>query len=418
MGTLAQLFDGRYGLFLRFVLIGGAFAAVSLVLRRLPRPDSRVWGQVVASVVAIALLATPILAALLLVHLAALWWLAERAPRGPARTAGLVVLVLVQIVAPIFWLPSLPGYVPLVREAVAFATNMTQLRAWGWAWDRRRPDGGPGVPFRDYAHYMLFFPAFVSGPLLSYAEFQAGRLDWYRAPGAGAAAQGLRVERHALLRVALGVAMLAPLVACAPLLSSQMYAAAATGGPARAWGQALGVYVAFYLGFSAWSEATIGLARVCGVRIPENFDRPFLSYGVADHWRRWNIRLGHWMREYVYVPLGGGRVGPIRLTANVAVVFVGMALYHHLGGLKLFGTGLATLPAFWMGWLLWGLLNVPATVVTRRWQRPARMTAATAMIMGGTLLFDAMSFMTAFFPVDLPLSVLWGIYARLAFLAG
>lgn len=410
---------GRAGLFLRFLATCLAFAAVALLLRRIADPVTRVRGHIVASIALIALLAGPMLTALVLGYGLVFWWVVEHAPSGRVRTTSIVGLVALQMAAPVFWLSTL-GVPPAVRELVAFTTNMTQLRCWGYAWDRRARHAGAPVSLRDYAHYMLFFPAFVSGPLLSYDEFQAGRLGWYWAPGAGAPTEGLRVERHALVRILLGIAAVVPVLCLVDVMATGGYVAAASHGPGLAWAHAAGIYFGVYFGFSAWSEAAIGVGRLCGQQLPENFDAPHFSYGVADYWRRWNIRLGHWMRVYVYLPLGGGRPpggGAWRVGRNVLAVFLGIALYHHLGGLKLIGPVLAGIPAFWAGWLLWAAFNIPATLLTRHWRRPERIGIGTVAVVAGTFLFNAMCLMTAFFPVDIPLARLVDIYRRLLFLA-
>src|SRR5262249_57890521 len=130
-----------------------------------------------------------------------------------------------------------------------------------------------------------------------------------------------------------------------------------------------------------WPEAAIGCGRAAGVVLPENFDHAHLSYGIADFWRRWNIRLGWWMRTYVYLPLGGSRRMLVR---NVAAVFLATAVYHHIGGLKLLGPSLITMPSFYLGWLGGATINTGGPLLTRPWGRPeAAGGGAVGSMLGG-----------------------------------
>jgi alginate O-acetyltransferase complex protein AlgI len=83
-----------------------------------------------------------------------------------------------------------------------------------------------------------------------------------------------------------------------------------------------------YCDFSGYSDMAVGSARVLGYELMENFDRPYWATSVTDFWRRWHISLSTWFRDYVYIPLGGGRVSPGRRVFNVAVVFLLSGLWH------------------------------------------------------------------------------------------
>jgi alginate O-acetyltransferase complex protein AlgI len=83
-----------------------------------------------------------------------------------------------------------------------------------------------------------------------------------------------------------------------------------------------------YCDFSGYSDIAIGSARVMGIRLMANFDRPYFSKSIAEFWRRWHISLSTWFRDYVYIPLGGSRVGSPRRYANLFAVFVISGLWH------------------------------------------------------------------------------------------
>ena len=411
MVTGTTLLASRAGLFLRVLVASILFVGIAALARRLVARETRAWILSATSMAIVAALSTPLLAGILAVYLVLFYALVEWCPRGVVRTTAIVGAVALQVVAPIWWLPALPGTSTLVRELVAFTTNMTQLRCWAYAWDRSHDDA-PAPGFQDYALYMTFFPSFVGGPLLSFAEFQRGRLGWYWGSSAPAAlGDGVRIERWSIVRIALGIVAAVAAFQFVPVLSPRAYTAA-TGGPMPAWGHAIAVYLAVYLGFSAWSEAAIGCGRLCGVVLPENFDNAHLSYGIADFWRRWNIRLGWWMREYIYLPLGGSRRHLVR---NTTAVFLATAVYHHIGGLKLIGPTLILWFDFYLGWLGWAALNTVGTLATRRWKRPATMGAREIAVIAGTLLFSCVALQTAFFPVGLTWPKLLHVYRALCF---
>ena len=224
-------------------------------------------------------------------------------------------------------------------------------------------------------------------------------------------------EWRGALRVGLGLAASAAAFYFVCIPGTAGYDVAAQGGTRAAWVQALRVYVCIYLGFTAWTEAAIGLARLSGVALPENFAAPHFSYGVADFWRRWNITLGHWLRDHVYLPLGGAyprRGSGARRPEwmNTAAVFAVMAVYHVLGALKLLGFGYYP-PRAWIPWTLWAGLNTVGVLATRRLERPARLTLGAAGVVGLTLAFACVGHLTAFFPPGLDLANLGALYRHL-----
>lgn len=102
-----------------------------------------------------------------------------------------------------------------------------------------------------------------------------------------------------------------------------------------------------YCDFSGYTDLALGLSLLFGLRLPVNFFKPYLSSGIGQFWSsRWHITLGRWFRDYVYIPLGGSRAGPLRRSANLITVFALSGLWHSGMG---YGAG-------W-GFLVWGLLN-------------------------------------------------------------
>ena len=95
-----------------------------------------------------------------------------------------------------------------------------------------------------------------------------------------------------------------------------------------AWIGALAYTFQIYYDFSGYSDMAIGLGRMFGFKILENFNYPYLSHSISEFWRRWHISLGSWFREYLYIPLGGNRKGNVRTYVNLILVFFLTGLWH------------------------------------------------------------------------------------------
>ena len=118
---------------------------------------------------------------------------------------------------------------------------------------------------------------------------------------------------------------------------------------AIAWLGALAYTLQLYFDFSGYSDMAIGLGRMLGFRLPENFARPYSSVTITEFWRRWHMSLSRWFRDYVYIPLGGNRHGAARTYRNLFIVFV--------------------LTGFWHGanwtFLVWGLYHGALLIIER-----------------------------------------------------
>ena len=96
----------------------------------------------------------------------------------------------------------------------------------------------------------------------------------------------------------------------------------------EAWYAALSYALQIYFDFSGYSDMAIGLARMLNIRFPLNFDSPYQATDIADFWRRWHITLGGFLRDYLYIPLGGNRAGRLRQTANLMATMLLAGLWH------------------------------------------------------------------------------------------
>ena len=176
------------------------------------------------------------------------------------------------------------------------------------------------VSFIDTALYISFFPQLVAGPIVRYDNF-IPQLK-YRAVHYAAFLYGLKRFVYGLAKKVLISNTVAPVVdKIFSMDSSSM-------GTSVAWLAALLFGIQLYFDFSGYSDMAIGLARMFGIRIPENFLYPFVATSIGNMWRRWHISLSTWFRDYLYIPLGGNRKGEFRTIINVWIVFLVCGLWH------------------------------------------------------------------------------------------
>jgi alginate O-acetyltransferase complex protein AlgI len=151
--------------------------------------------------------------------------------------------------------------------------------------------------------------------------------------------------------------------------------------PAHAWLGIVCYTLQIYFDFSGYSDMAIGLGRMFGFHFPENFRWPYIADTVQEFWRRWHISLSSWFRDYLYVPLGGNRVSPARMYANLVTVFFLCGLWHG---------------ASW-NFVIWGLFHGTFLVVERlglaaairRLWRPLRHVYLLLVVMTGWVFFRA-----------------------------
>jgi alginate O-acetyltransferase complex protein AlgI len=212
---------------------------------------------------------------------------------------------------------SLP---PLYDIALPIGVSFIVFEKITYVVDVYRGVGAPARRVRDYLLYVFLFPKLLAGPIVKYHDI-AGQL----------AARPRRLDdwTEGVTRFSIGMAKKVLIADTAAELADAAFAAGGTPvGFRLAWLGALAFSVQIYFDFSGYSDMAIGLARVMGFRLMENFDRPYLSVGFGEFWRRWHISLSTWIREYLYQPLGGNRVSALRLYVNLWICFLASGLWH------------------------------------------------------------------------------------------
>jgi alginate O-acetyltransferase complex protein AlgI len=228
-----------------------------------------------------------------------------------------------------------------------------------------------------FVTYIAMFPQLVAGPIVRYHEISEQL-------GESRAGQRLADLGAGFPRFALGLAKKVIVAdSVAPIANAVFGAPAGKLDWSTAWIGVLAYSVQIYFDFSGYSDMAIGLARMFGLRLPENFHRPYSAVSITDFWRRWHMSLSRWFRDYLYIPLGGNRGSRGETYRNLFIVFVLTGIWHG---------------ANWT-FLVWGLWHggmlafERATGLARldpqRWVLPRRALTLSLVIVGWVLFRSA-----------------------------
>jgi alginate O-acetyltransferase complex protein AlgI len=180
----------------------------------------------------------------------------------------------------------------------------------------------PLTNFWNYQTYILFFPKLIAGPIVRYNDIADQIVNREKNDTAEMKISGfvtfcLGLSKKSILANTLG--MQADQVFNLQLEQIDTLAA---------WTGALAYTFQIYFDFSGYSDMAIGLAKIMGFRLPENFNNPYTSASITEFWRRWHITLGTWMKNYLYIPLGGNKGNNWQLYRNLVVVFLLSGFWH------------------------------------------------------------------------------------------
>ena len=186
--------------------------------------------------------------------------------------------------------------------------------------DVYRGTTAPARQFSTYLLYLVFFPQLIAGPIIRYHDV-AGQLD-YRCHSMDRFLAGLWRFCLGLGKKVLIANALGETVAC--VMDGQLSGMTAL----HTWVGIVAFTFQLYFDFSGYSDMAIGLGRMAGIEFLENFRMPYIATNFTDFWRRWHISLSSFMREYLYVPLGGNRVSKAKAYRNLWIVFLISGLWH------------------------------------------------------------------------------------------
>jgi alginate O-acetyltransferase complex protein AlgI len=191
---------------------------------------------------------------------------------------------------------SLPA-LPVIRVLLPLGISFITFQKMSYLVDVYRGTTEPAERLRDYALFILFFPKILAGPIIRYKEFApriANRKDF----------SGMEERLTGFFRFSLGLAKKLMIANVLGVYADEIFATETIFLNTKvAWLGVLAYTFQIYFDFSAYSDMVIGLARMIGFNIKENFNNPYISVGITEFWKRWHITLGTWLRDYLFLPV-------------------------------------------------------------------------------------------------------------------
>jgi D-alanyl-lipoteichoic acid acyltransferase DltB (MBOAT superfamily) len=317
-------------------------------------------------------------------------WLLARAQERTGRNEWLVLGIVLNLYSLAtfkyldFLIGSIEGAIgttlPRAHLVLPIGISFFSFQLISYMADRMRKDA-PIYGLRPFALFVLLFPHLISGPIVRHNELVPQFDEDPRREGIWA-----RISLGLFL-FTIGLAKKVLLADRLAQVADQLFAQARTLqlNFGEAWSATLAFTFQLIFDFSGYTDMAIGIALLFGILLPENFRRPYLSTDLREFWQRWHITLSHFIRDYLYIPLGGSRTGPVRYVCAVMVAMGICGLWHGAG---------------WT-FMAWGLWHGAGLVVCRGWKslkRPLPGAIGWAMTMVfvivGWVVFRAADFQT------------------------
>jgi alginate O-acetyltransferase complex protein AlgI len=211
-----------------------------------------------------------------------------------------------------------PSIIPLFNLVLPVGISFYTFQSMSYSIDLYRGQARKSRSFLDFACYVSLFPQLVAGPIVRYHELAEQMAE--RNHSVAKAARGSALFILGFAKKILVADAVAPLV--------DLAFGDATPGLAAAWIGTLAYAMQIYFDFSGYSDMAVGLGLMFGFQFPINFNSPYQAVSITDFWRRWHISLSNWLRDYLYIPLGGNRIGRIRTYFNLILVMLLGGLWH------------------------------------------------------------------------------------------
>jgi alginate O-acetyltransferase complex protein AlgI len=211
--------------------------------------------------------------------------------------------------------------IPLLHLALPIGVSFVVFEKITYLVDTYRGTSQTAATFRDYCLFVLFFPKLLAGPILKYHEMRdqiakPRAVEWSDF-GIGFLRFSRGIGRKLLIADPLGT-----------FVNSVFAADPASLNAGHAWLGLASFSLQIYFDFAGYSDMAIGLARMLGFGLKENFDTPYVARSITEFWRRWHISLTTWIRDYLYKPLGGNRGSEAHTYLNLWICFLLSGLWH------------------------------------------------------------------------------------------
>jgi alginate O-acetyltransferase complex protein AlgI len=261
-------------------------------------------------------------------------------PDGTRRRRWILGIVIVANVAILgyfkyrgFFLDSLNGLgslanmelgLPVLRVLLPLGISFYTFSAMSYVIDVYRGDAKATRSFLRYAAFIALFPRAIAGPILRWRDVEGDFEDQPRRLTTRLAALGLFFIACGMAKKLLIADVMLPHV-------DDLFGNAAHLHFFSGWAAALGYTLQLYFDFSGYSDMAVGVAYLLGYHFPQNFDSPYKAANPSQFWRRWHMTLSFWMRDYLFIPLGGSRRGPAVTVRNLMVTFIVVGIWHGAG---------------------------------------------------------------------------------------
>ena len=199
--------------------------------------------------------------------------------------------------------------------------------------------------FLNYALFVTFFPQLIAGPIVHHSEMMPQFANKWNA------VKKYRNIALGLFIFSIGLFKKVVIADTFAVWASAGFDTATTLNLFEAWATSLSYTFQLYFDFSGYTDMAIGIALLFNIKLPINFNSPYKARNIQDFWRRWHITLSRFLRDYVYIPLGGNKKGSFRTYSNLLATFVIGGLWHGAGWTFVF----------------WGFLHGMALVIHRAW---------------------------------------------------
>ena len=212
--------------------------------------------------------------------------------------------------------------ISFAKIALPIGISFFTFQKFTYGIDVYRGKHPPLTKVTDLCLYILFFPQLIAGPIVRYGEIAEQLVDRDKN-------ETIDYKLTGFFRFIIG---LSKKVLIANVLGAEADKIFALAGAdltsSLAWIGILAYAFQIYFDFSGYSDMAIGMAKMMGFVFPENFNNPYISQSITEFWRRWHMTLGRWMRDYLYIPLGGSKVSIRRMYFNLWLVFAISGLWH------------------------------------------------------------------------------------------
>ena len=236
---------------------------------------------------------------------------------------------------------------PVLRVLLPVGVSFYTFAAISYVVDVYRGMIRPAKSVIHYLAWATLFPYLMAGPIIRYGHVGEQLESAQQRFRLSLIGTGVFFLAMGLAKKLLVADMMAPYV-------NSLFAGHAHLGLLSGWGAALGYTLQLYFDFSGYSDMAVGVAFMIGLRFPQNFDSPYKAANPSDFWRRWHMSLSSWLRDYLFIPLGGSRGTTFATVRNLLITFLLAGLWH----------GPAWTFVFWG--LLWGVFQA-VHVLFRKW---------------------------------------------------